>query len=71
MRNVGKWDQVIRYIIGFVLIGLVFVGPRTEWGWLGLIPIATALMGWCPLYRVLGISSRRKTPSSLGGAKAA
>ena len=49
-KNVGAVDRVLRVIVGAVLIALVFVGPRTPWGWIGLISIATALIGWCPVY---------------------
>jgi len=41
-------------IIGIVLIALVFVGPHTPWGWIGVIPLATAFISWCPLYRLFG-----------------
>ena len=54
-KNVGSVDRILRVIVGAVLIALVFVGPQTPWGWIGLIPIATALIGWCPAYRLLGI----------------
>jgi hypothetical protein len=54
-KNVGAVDRILRVIVGAVLIALVFVGPQTPWGWIGLIPIATALIGWCPAYRLLGI----------------
>lgn len=55
--NVGTVDKVVRIIIGVLLISLVFVGPQTPWGWIGIIPIATALVGWCPLYKILGVST--------------
>ncbi|MFO1127417.1 MAG: DUF2892 domain-containing protein [Rhodospirillales bacterium] len=54
-KNIGTVDRALRLIVGVVLIALVFVGPQTPWGWLGLIPIATALVRWCPAYRLLGI----------------
>lgn len=54
-KNVGTVDRVIRVVIGIVLIGLVFVGPRTPWGWIGLVPLATAFISWCPIYRLLGL----------------
>jgi Inner membrane protein YgaP-like, transmembrane domain len=54
-RNVGTIDRALRVVVGLALIALVFVGPQTPWGWLGLVPLATAAMGWCPLYRVLGV----------------
>ena len=55
--NEGLIDRVIRVAIGLVLIALVFTGPQTPWGWLGLIPLATGLVGYCPLYRLVGIDT--------------
>jgi hypothetical protein len=55
MKNVGSIDRVLRIIVGLGVISLVFWGPRTLWGWLGLIPLVTAVIGWCPLYAVLGV----------------
>lgn len=54
-KNVGSIDRAIRIIIGVVLIALVFVGPKTPWGWIGLLPLATAFVGWCPAYSLFGI----------------
>ena len=53
-KNVGTVDRAIRIIVGVVLIALVFVGPQTAWGWIGVVPLATGLLGWCGLYTVLG-----------------
>jgi hypothetical protein len=55
--NEGGLDRALRIAVGLGLIAIVFVGPQTPWGWLGLIPLATALMGWCPLYSLLGINT--------------
>ncbi len=55
--NVGMADRLIRVLIGLVLISLVFVGPQTPFGWISVIPLVTAAAGWCPLYRIFGISS--------------
>lgn len=60
MKNVGTIDRVLRIIIGLGLVALVFVGPQTPWGWLGLILIATALIGWCPLYRLFNIRTFKR-----------
>ena len=57
MKNVGTVDKVIRIILGLVLIALVFAGPQTPWGWIGIIPLATGLIGFCPLYSVFGINT--------------
>jgi hypothetical protein len=54
-NNVGTVDRILRLIVGAVLISLVFVGPQTPWGWIGIIPIVTALVGWCPAYRLVGL----------------
>ena len=56
-QNVGSIDRAIRAIVGIGLISLVFVGPQTVWGWIGVIPLATAIVGWCPPYALLGIST--------------
>lgn len=59
-RNVGGIDRILRAIAGIVLIALVFVGPQTPWGWLGALPLATALIGWCPAYLPFGIRTCKK-----------
>ena len=56
-KNVGSADRLIRIVVGLVLIALVFVGPQTPWGWLGVIPLATGFVSFCPLYKLLGIKS--------------
>ena len=56
-QNVGGIDRVLRVIVGIGLISLVFVGPQTVWGWIGVVPLGTAIIGWCPPYALLGISS--------------
>jgi hypothetical protein len=56
-RNEGTLDRALRIIAGLVLIALVFVGPQTAWGWVGLVPLVTGLVGYCPLYRVFGINT--------------
>ena len=56
-RNEGTIDRALRVIAGIVLISLVFVGPQTAWGWLGVVPLVTGLAGTCPLYSILGIST--------------
>lgn len=55
--NVGTVDRALRAAIGLVLLSLVYVGPRTPWGWVGLLPLFTAAVGWCPLYSVPGLST--------------
>jgi hypothetical protein len=55
--NVGGLDRALRVIIGVVLLALVFVGPRTYWGLVGLVPLLTAAIGNCPLYSIVGLST--------------
>ncbi len=57
--NVGTIDRAVRAIVGIILIALVFVGPQTPWGWIGLIPLATAAFSFCPAYRLLGLNTCR------------
>lgn len=54
-HNEGKVDRVLRVIVGAVLISLVFVGPKTMWGWIGLVPLVTGLVGTCPMYTLFGM----------------
>jgi hypothetical protein len=56
-KNVGSVDKMVRIFAGLALISLVFIGPQTPWGWLGLVPLATGLLNWCPLYRMLGVNT--------------
>lgn len=58
--NMSSIDRGLRVIVGLVLVALVFVGPQTPWGWIGIIPLATALIGWCPAYTLLGIKTRKQ-----------
>jgi hypothetical protein len=55
--NVGSIDRVLRIVVGLVLLSLVFVGPQTPWGWIGIVPIITAIVGWCPAYTLFGIKT--------------
>ncbi len=55
MKNVGTVDRALRIVVGLVLLSLVFVGPHTPWGWVGVVPLITAFVGVCPLYSILGI----------------
>lgn len=55
--NEGIADRAIRVTLGVVLLSLVFVGPQTAWGWLGVVPLFTGLVGSCPIYSLLGINT--------------
>lgn len=56
-RNVGTVDRVLRAVVGLALISLVFVGPQAAWGWIGIVPLLTAVFGYCPAYGPLGLST--------------
>ncbi len=56
-RNESNVDRVLRVVLGLVLLSLVFVGPQTPWGLIGVVPLVTGLVGVCPVYSVLGIST--------------
>ncbi|MBK9030394.1 MAG: DUF2892 domain-containing protein [Myxococcales bacterium] len=56
-RNEHRIDRALRLIVGVVLLALVFVGPKTLWGLIGLVPLVTGLLGSCPAYTLLGIST--------------
>lgn len=58
--NIGVLDQILRVLIGVVLIALIFFGPQTWWGLIGVPVIAIAISGWCPLYGLLGMRTCRK-----------
>lgn len=60
-KNIGNVERVIRALVGLALIALVFVGPKSMWGWIGVVPLLTAALGWCPPYAIFGISTCRKT----------
>lgn len=57
-KNIGTIDKAIRVVIGLGLLSLAFIGPVTPWGWVGIIPLATALVGICPLYQLVGIGTK-------------
>lgn len=56
-QNEGNWDRIARVTVGLVLIGLAATDQIGIWGWIGVVPLATGAMGWCPLYTVLGIKT--------------
>lgn len=56
-HNEGSIDRALRVIVGIVLIAMVFVGPKAAWGWIGVVPLLTGLVGFCPLYRLVGMNT--------------
>ena len=58
-QNIGGIVRILRIVAGLILIALAATGSVGWWGWLGLVPLATGLMGWCPPYSLLGINTCR------------
>jgi hypothetical protein len=56
-NNEHAIERVLRVVLGLVLLALVVVGPKTPWGLIGLVPLATGAIGSCPLYTLFGIST--------------
>ncbi len=57
--NEGTLDRAVRIALGLALLTMVFVGPQTWLGWVGVIPLVTGLVGFCPLYRVFGVRTTK------------
>lgn len=56
-KNMASWDRAARVVIGLVLIALTLTGNIGLWGWIGVVPLLTGLVGNCPLYSVVGIKT--------------
>ena len=56
-KNAGTIDRALRTIAGIALIALALTGHIGVWGWIGIVPLVTALIGWCPAYTLLGIKT--------------
>lgn len=56
-KNVGQTDKIARIAIGALLIVLALTGTIGGWGWIGVVPLATGLMGSCPAYSLLGMNT--------------
>ena len=56
-KNEGTVDRALRVLVGLAVVSLVFVGPQTAWGWVGLVPLVTGFVGFCPLYSILGVNT--------------
>ena len=61
IKNVGGVDRILRIVVGLALLSLVWIVP-TNWGWLGLIPLLTGLMNFCPAYTLLGMNTCKVNP---------
>lgn len=58
--NIGRTDRIIRIVAGLLLLSLVFIGPQTLWGLVGLVPLATAFINFCPAYKLIGMDTLGK-----------
>lgn len=55
--NAGSIDRILRIAAGLVLLGLTLTGNIGVWGWIGIVPLATGAIGWCPAYTLLGVNT--------------
>lgn len=56
-KNIHNVERIVRIVVGLVLVSMAFIGPENSWFLLGLVPLATGLVGWCPPYAMFGIST--------------
>ncbi|MFN6998878.1 DUF2892 domain-containing protein [Elioraea tepidiphila] len=56
-KNMGMVDRAVRAVVGVALVALAATGTIGVWGWIGVVPLATAAIGWCPAYAPFGIST--------------
>ena len=68
MVNEGTVDRTIRVVVGLIVLSLTVVGPHSLLGLVGLVPLATGIVGYCPLYSVLGIRTCSAAKSEAGKA---
>jgi len=59
MKNAGSVDRTARIVVGIVVLSLTVWGPQSLWGLVGLVPLATGIFGYCPLYRLVGLNTCR------------
>jgi hypothetical protein len=60
-KNVGGAERIVRIIAGLAILSLAFVGPQSAWAYLGIVPLATGVIGWCPPYALFGFSTTCKS----------
>ena len=56
-KNVGGTERIIRIVVGLALIASALMGAFTPWGWIGVVPLATGIIGWCPPYAIFGFNT--------------
>ena len=62
VANESKGDRIARAVLGIVLLAFVVIGPKTAWGYVGLLPLVTGIVGMCPIYRFLGFTTHPVAP---------
>jgi hypothetical protein len=69
MRNVGSIDRIVRVVVGLALLSLWFVlsGPARYLALVGLVPLLTAAIGFCPLYTLIGVKTRKGSATHVAG----
>lgn len=55
--NIGDTDRILRLIVGLIMLGSAVAGMIGVWGFIGVVPLVTAFLGFCPAYNVLGINT--------------
>jgi len=61
LKNVGGIDKILRIVVGVALLTLVFVGPKTAWGWIGIVFLLTGVFSFCPVYYPFKLSTTKRT----------
>ena len=63
-KNIHSIERIARIVVGLGLVACAFIGPQNQWFLLGLVPLATGLIGWCPPYAIFGISTCKMNHSN-------
>jgi hypothetical protein len=66
-KNIGITDRIIRIVVGLALVIAALLGWIGAWGWIGVVPLATAIFSFCPVYALLGMSSGNRSASHKAG----
>ena len=61
--NIGAVDRLLRIVVGLVLLWLTMTGTIGWWGWIGVVPLLTGVVGWCPAYSLLHTNTCKKKPA--------
>ena len=59
LMNEGPVDRLVRTAVGIGITSMYFIGPKSPWAFVGLIPLITGVVGFCPLYRLFRFSTKR------------